>query len=200
MNKTAAFITRTAIMLALVTLFQYLGDMLGRAVPALPPNFFSAGLINAVLCVSVLLAGVESGLIVGCLTPVMGFITGHMAQPQLMPFVAIGNVLFVLGLYYAEKLSRGKVPAFAVRAVIGIIIGSALKWAYMSFIVAGIMLELIGIPEKGVAVLKIRYGIVQLFSALAGGAVGAGVFVPVSKAVKPLGEEKSADGNESGDL
>ncbi len=193
MTKTAKFVARTAIMLALVVLFQYLGDMIGGAVPALPSNFFSASLINAVLCVSVLLVGVKSGLIVGCLTPVMGFVTGHMRYPQLMPFVAIANVLFVLGLYFLEKLLRNKINSFTVRTIIGIIAGSALKWAYMSFLLAGVIISLIGIPEKGVAMLKINYGIIQLVTALIGGIAGIGVFLPVKKAVVPLEEEYASD-------
>jgi len=87
------FITRTAILLALTVIFQSF-----RA-----PQLITGTLVNGMLLISAGYVGMWSGVIIGLFTPVLAFLFGIMKFPPMIPFIMIGNALYVLCILRDEK-------------------------------------------------------------------------------------------------
>ena len=94
MNKTVIFIARTAILLALAVLFQSL--RLFIPIPAAVDQYLVGSLVNMCLVVAAVIVGIQGGLIVAVLTPVIAFLQNVLANPVLVPFVALGNAAIVV--------------------------------------------------------------------------------------------------------
>ncbi|MEG1711370.1 MAG: ECF transporter S component [Clostridia bacterium] len=190
MNKTVKFIARTAIMIALVTLLQWLGQVIGKAVPVIGPTLITGSFVNAILVLSVIFCGVWGGVIVGCLTPVMALVIGQMGFPVLIPFIALGNAVLCVVLFLIMKLFKVENDTILSKRTIalgvGIAGGAVIKFLYMYLILALLILPLLGIPPKAQTLLQANFGVMQLITALLGGVIAVGVFLPLRKAVKPL--------------
>jgi len=151
------FMTRTALLLALVVTVQ----LAGRLIPN--NNFIVGPLVNACLLVSTALAGIWSGIIISAAAPFTSLINNHApvaaALLPFAPFVAAGNAIYVLSYYLLRKKS----------AVIGIGIGAALKFAFL-YSAINIFLQIFSFP-KFAKVLTVLFGWPQLVTALLGGAI-----------------------------
>ena len=92
MKKKIRWITETAIMLALLIVLQALTKPLGQMV--------TGSCVNAILAVTVLLAGMRSGIAVALISPVFAFLFGIAPNFITIAPIMAGNVCFVavLGL------------------------------------------------------------------------------------------------------
>lgn len=158
-NSNTKNIVRTALMLATVIVFQFIG----RNVPQI--NQFLVGpIVNTVLLITAFICGTKWGLITGLLTPVMALLVGQLAAPlaPFIPFIAIGNMIYVLifGVLKTDKIKR----------IIGIIAGSLAKFIFLYFSAVKLTgLFNLNIPPKVLSNLAVAMGIPQLITALAGG-------------------------------
>ena len=121
MNNTSKirWITTTAIFIAMLVTLQSVTKPMGQ--------YVTGSMVNMVLVMSTLTAGLASGVTVALLSPVFAFILGiGPAFVQLVPFVALGNLVLVLvwgivcskGLEIknmAISLAAGAVAAFRLR-------------------------------------------------------------------------------------
>ena len=96
MKKRVLWITETAVMLALLIALQWITKPLGQIV--------TGSCVNTVLAVTVLLAGMGSGVTVALLSPVFAYLLGIAPQLVTVPAIMVGNTVFVLLL----KLLTGK--------------------------------------------------------------------------------------------
>lgn len=155
------FITRTALLLALVVAVQ----MAGRLLPN--NNFIVGPLVNACLLVSTALAGVWSGIIISVVSPFSSLINNHApvaaALLPFAPFVAAGNAIFVLSFYLLRKKS----------AAAGIGIGAVLKFAFLYFAIR-LFLRMFEF-SKFAKVLTALFSWPQLITALLGGVIALAV-------------------------
>ncbi len=160
-SKKIQFMTRTALLLALVITIQ----MAGRLIPN--SNFVVGPLVNACLLVSTALAGVWSGIIISVISPFASLINNHApvaaALLPFAPFVAVANAVYVLSYYLLRKKS----------AVAGVGIGSVLKFAFL-YTGINIFLQLFNFP-KFAKVLTFLFGWPQLLTALIGGIIALAV-------------------------
>lgn len=179
MNKKLMLLTRTAVMLACVIVFQWLGKLLGDAIfPGIGSTILVGSLVNLVLYVTTIFCGVIGAVCVGLLTPVMALVIGQLAFPILIPFVGLGNVILVLAFWAIAKYV--KIPDLACKSL-GVVGGSLLKFLYMGFALVA-LLPVLGFNEKQVAMMSVNYGWVQLVAAIIGGIIFYGVYKGLQKA------------------
>ena len=87
MNKKLRWITETAVMLALLVALQALTKPLGQLV--------TGSCVNAVLAVTVLLAGLSSGIAVALLSPLCAFLLGIAPNFVTVLPIMLANVCYV---------------------------------------------------------------------------------------------------------
>ena len=168
MNKKVRWITETAVMLALLVSLQALTKGFGQLV--------TGSCVNAVLAVTVLVAGLGSGVTVAVISPVLAYLLGIAPQILTVPAIMIGNTVYVMLLYFIS----GRCCKGMLRRIIAWIAAAACKFAALYLIVAkiicGVMAD--GLLASGALkppmlnVLPATFSWPQLITALIGGAVG----------------------------
>ncbi|MDF2593103.1 MAG: transporter component [Clostridia bacterium] len=157
------YITQTAVMLALLIGAQFITRSFGQ--------FITGSIVNLILLVSVFVIGIYGGLTIAVLSPILAFLSGiGPAFIQIVPFIAIGNVLFVT---IAWLTARNHISIVSKRDLaassMGLITASAVKFLFLWLGLATIVLPLIpGIKEKQVAIIGAAFSWPQLVTALIG--------------------------------
>ena len=175
MNKKIRWITETAIMLALLVTLQALTKGFGQLV--------TGSFVNAVLAVTVLVAGLGSGITVALISPVLAYLLGIAPQILTVPAIMVGNAVYVVLLY----LICGK-RKDVVSRVIAWVVAAAAKFAALYAIVVWLICGVLAdallaagtLKEPMLKALPATFSWPQLVTALIGGAVAL-LMVPVLK-------------------
>lgn len=162
------FVTRTAILLALTLVFQYLG----RFVPLGPnSNFIVGPLVNACLLISGATVGLGGAAIISVIAPLFAALTNTSATAPFVllfsPFIAVGNFVFVLFFY----LFRGKGK---IAAISGTAFGAVVKF----LILYGGVTFMLGIkimPAPAATALTFMFSWPQLVTAAIGAVIAFAV-------------------------
>lgn len=180
MNKKIRWITETAIMLALLVTLQALTKSFGQ--------FVTGSCVNAVLAVTVLFAGLSSGITVAVISPILAFLLNIAPQILTVPAIMVGNTVFVVLLHFlADRTGKNigkQVAAWLIAAVA--------KFAALYFIVVkiicGVMAESLlasgAMKEPMLKALPATFSWPQLVTALIGGAVALAIVPVLRKALK----------------
>ena len=174
MRMKILWITETAVMLALLVTLQALTKPAGQLV--------TGSCVNAVLAVTVLVAGLYSGLTVALISPVLAYLFGIAPQILTVPAIMVGNAIFVVLLYFiagkdSKKILR-QIIAWAAAAVAKFVA----LYAIVVWLICGVFSQ--GLLESGalkapmLKALPATFSWPQLFTALIGGAVAL-LIVPV---------------------
>jgi hypothetical protein len=168
---TTAYITRTGILLALALIFQIGLNKLGQ--PIVGP------LVNMVLLVTAGVVGTLSGVIVGCFTPVIALAFEIIGLPILVPFIALGNTIYVI----LFNLVRKKV--YKGGDYFGLVIAALGKFAFLALSVkyVAIGLFLANLPPQKANVIANMFTLPQLYTALAGGIIAVIIMKLLPKGV-----------------
>ena len=174
MNKKVRWITETAVMLALLVTLQALTKPMGQMV--------TGSFVNAVLAVTVLLAGLYSGITVALISPVLAYLLGIAPQILTVPAIMVGNSVYVILLYFIA----GKDSKQIIRQIAAWLAAAAAKFAALYAIVVWLICGVFSESLLASGVLKAPmlkalpaiFSWPQLFTALIGGAVAL-VIVPV---------------------
>ena len=166
MNKKILLMTETAFMLALLITLQWATKAFGQMI--------TGSCVNGVLTITVLLVGLPGGLAVAVLSPVFAFSLGIAPNVLTVPAIMVGNSIYVLLLHFLYK----RVPGVKIVAVGLAAVG---KFTALFTLVNWVVCDLAAQPLMETGLLKApmliqlptSFGIVQLFTALIGGAVGA---------------------------
>lgn len=174
MNKKIRWITETAIMLALLVTLQALTKGFGQLV--------TGTFVNAVLAVTVLVAGLSSGMTVAILSPVLAFLLKIAPQILTVPAIMVGNSVYVLLLYWLAGKNRRK-PVYRLTAWLSAAVAKFLVlYGIVKGVICGILAEDLlaaGILKAPMLnILPATFSWPQLFTALAGGAAAL-LIVPV---------------------
>lgn len=167
-NNKLKYLTRTAMLLALTIVFQFLG----RHIPlGQNSNFIVGPLVNACLIISAGLVGIFGGAVISVLSPYGAILTGATLPLPLAPFIAVGNFVLVLAFYIFRK-----------RKVIGIISGSIAKFA----VIYGSLLYIIPFfklmpANKAMNLAGAAFGWPQLVTALIGGIIAIPIIYRLEK-------------------
>lgn len=173
MSKKVRWITETAVLLALLVVFQAVTRSFGQLV--------TGSCVNAVLAVSVLLAGMSSGVTIALISPVLAYLLGIAPQMVTVPAIMAGNTVFVvlLGLLAGKGKAWGTRVAAWLLAAVG-------KFATLYILVVKIICGIASAPLLASGTLKPpmleklpgMFAWPQLVTALIGGGIAL-LIVPV---------------------
>lgn len=184
MKKKLLWITETAVMLAVLVTLQVVTKGLGQLV--------TGSCVNAVLAVTVLVAGLSSGVTVALISPVCAFLLG--IAPNLITVVPImlGNVCYVVLL----SVLAGGVTRLSWRQPVALGAAAIAKFCVLYGLVVKVICGLasdvflgkkIGntvlLAPKMLQMLPAMFSWPQLFTALIGGAVALLIAPTLRKAL-----------------
>lgn len=172
MSRNIRFITRTALLLAVAILFQYLGRFMG------PQNNFIVGpIVNAVLIISTEIVGVFSGLMISIIAPIISALTNKTPMAAVVlafsPFIISGNAVLVICYSLLKKWNR----------IAAIAIGAVAKFAFL-YAAVTIFSNLVKDSLKIPPVFIGLFSWPQLVTAIIGGVIALVIIPPLRKAVK----------------
>lgn len=178
MKKNAVIsITRTAAMIAVLIVIQFITKSMGQ--------YVTGSLVNLILAVSALTIGLVEGIVVAAISPFLAFAFGiGPAFIQIVPFVAIGNAVLVAVLW----LFSGKEKAFDKKAIIkgyaGAVVSSVAKFAALWLGVTKIALNLVpNIKAPQVEKISAMFTWPQLATALIGTVLAITIVPQIKKAI-----------------
>lgn len=174
MNKKVDFVVRTAILLALAVLFQSLRLFL--PIPSLVDQYVIGSLVNFCLIVAAITVGVEGGLMVAILTPVVAFLQSVLPNPVMVPFVALGNAALVV--LVALLYRKNKYLALAAGAMCKFLV------LYIMVVHVAIPLFMPDMPLPAKELLTLKFSWPQLVTASVGGMLALMVLPVLEKALK----------------
>ncbi len=177
MKNKILWITRTAVMMALLVTLQWATSGLGQ--------FVTGSCVNAVLVVATLTVGIWSGVAVAVLSPFCAFLLGIGPKLiQLVPAIALGNVVLVL---MAAWLLGGKGLAWW-RKFLGIGASASLKFLVLYLAVVQVIIPVMGdaLKEKQVQTFTAMFSWPQLVTALIGTTLAVLIVPIIRKAMKSL--------------
>ncbi len=176
---TVRQLAQTALLLAICIISQFFKNF---------SPYITGPIVNAVLIIATLTAGIYSGLAISIIAPVTAFfITGSpliAAVPLILPLTMAGNALLVCAAAYAKP---GKFPLAVL-----LIIGSIIKAAFLCITIVWIVLPAYGpgiadrLPNSNalpavLAAARITFSLTQLLTALAGSLIAWMVWLPLQK-------------------
>ena len=170
-NKTR-WITETAIMLALLVILQAVTKSAGQII--------TGSSVNAVLAVSVLVAGLSSGLTVALISPFVAFLLG--IGPQLLPIVpaiALGNGVYVLMM---GRLCGKKLPMW--RQTLALLGSAGAKFLTLYLVVVKLLCSILPLKQPQIATFSTMFAWPQLITALIGGTAALLIAPVIRKALK----------------
>ena len=185
MRRKLLWITETALMLAVLIALQALTKGFGQLV--------TGSCVNGVLAVTVLIAGLSSGLTVAVISPVMAFLLGIAPNIVTVLPIMLGNCLYVLVLWLLA--GKAKRPFWMQSA--GVLVAALLKFG----VLYGLVVKVIcGVASGALLGQKIGQTVVlappmleklpamftwpQLITALIGGAVALPVTAALRRGLK----------------
>ena len=182
MKKKILWITQTAAMLAMLIALQWATSY----IPKPAGQFVTGSLVNAVLGVTVLAAGLSGGITVALLSPVFAFLLKIAPNVVTVPAIMVGNTLFVVVL----KLTGGGAESLwrRISALLGAaLIKFAALYALVVWIICGVAADALlaqGILKKPMlSALPATFSVPQLVTALIGGAVAILIAPRIRKAL-----------------
>lgn len=174
MKKEIRWITETALLLAILVSLQAITKPFGQLV--------TGSCVNLVLAVAAMLGGISCGIAVAFFSPILAFLLGIAPQILTVPAIMLGNIVFVVIL----ALIGGRGNCLFIYRALSVLGGAVVKFLVLYGVVAGLICGLFSDALLQAGVLKTpmlqalpaSFGILQLVTALIGGAVAL-VIVPV---------------------
>ena len=179
MSKRIRWITQTAVMMALLVALQALSKPLGQLV--------TGSFVNAVLTVTVLLAGLSSGITVALVSPVLAYFLGIAPQILTVPAIMAGNTVFVILLYFLAGKDSKKIARQIVAWVCAAAAKFATLYAIVVWLICGVFAQKLMasgmLKAPMLKVLPATFSWPQLVTALIGGGVALLIVPVVRKAL-----------------
>ena len=180
MKKKIRWITETAIMLALLITLQVLTKPMGQLV--------TGSFVNAVLAVTVLAAGLSSGLTVALISPVLAYLLGIAPQILTVPAIMVGNAVYVVLLHFIA----GKDSKKLLRQIAAWLCAAAAKFAALYAIVVWLICGVLSqsllasgaMKPPMLKLLPSTFSWPQLITALIGGGVALLIVPVLRKAIR----------------
>ena len=175
-NKKTIWITRTGVLLALLLALQW--ATLGTK--AFAGQYITGSLVNCVLAVSALTAGLSSGLVIALLSPMFAYLLGIAPQLVVVPAIMAGNCALVLVLW---AVGRGDAPMW--RKAVAVVLAAVCKFVVLYLLVVQVICgvgasfllgqSFFGAPvllQPMIQALPLTFSWPQLITALIGGTLG----------------------------
>lgn len=178
MDKKIRTIAETAVMLALLVALQAVTKPMGQ--------FVTGSCVNAVLAIAVLVGGMGCGVVVAVVSPVAAYLLGIAPQILTVPAIMVGNAVFVVCLrLMSTKLPTiwGKVLAWLCAAVCKFLALYLIVVQGICGIASSALMESGALKQPMIAVLSVNFGVMQLVTALIGGALALAIAPIIRKAL-----------------
>lgn len=184
MRNKILYITRTALMLALLITLQWATKAFGQIV--------TGSCVNGVLAVTALCVGLPGGITVAVLSPIFAFLLGIAPNVVTVPVIMLGNASYVLIFALLRKVNWAnwgiKISALALACVAKFSVMYALvKWVICGVLADGLLAQGVLKPPM-LNVLPTTFGVAQLLTALLGGALAIVVESALTKIRNREGE------------
>ncbi len=180
MNKKLRWITETAIMLALLVALQALTNGAGK--------YITGSCVNMVLAVTVLVAGLPSGLTVALISPVLAYLLGIASNIVTVPAIMVGNATYVTLLYLLADRRGTKVFKQLLAWLIAAVGKFVVLYALVVWLICGVLgdsLVAAGVLKgPALGMLSVNFSWLQLIAALIGGGVALPIVLLLRKALK----------------
>lgn len=171
-NKKIRWITQTAIFLALLIVLQFAAAQLGN-------QYITGSVVNLVLIVSTMMCGYASGATIACVAPVFIRLIGiGPAFWELVPFIALGNLVLITVWYLSGRYIKSKKIAYPLALVISAVCKFLALYLGIVKFVAPVLLKL---PPA--APVMLAYSYPQLITAAIGGAIAIIILPLLRKAI-----------------
>ncbi|MBQ6891247.1 MAG: hypothetical protein IJN47_01420 [Clostridia bacterium] len=190
MSKNIRWMTETGVMLALLVCLQWVGSFVPDQ---MTKQLITGTMVNCVLAVTVLMAGLGSGLTVALISPVCAFALGIAPNIVTVLPIMAGNCCYVALLHLIARKARKpgwQQPAALVSA-------SAVKFAVLYLLVVKVICGLasgallgkkigqtVVLAPKMLEMLPAMFTWPQLITALTGGAIALAIVPILRKALK----------------
>lgn len=172
-NKTL-WIVETAVMIALLVVLQGVTKAAGQ--------FVTGSCVNLILVVSLLVGGIWCGMTVALLSPFFAFMLNiGPALIQIVPFIAVGNILYVILIYF---ISGKNIFSLSVRAYVGVAAGAVVKFLALWLLIVKLLLPFLGLADKQATVISASFSWPQIVTAAIGGVIGVTVVPVIKKGLK----------------
>jgi hypothetical protein len=157
MSSQTRRITRTGILLALTLVIQWVRM----------PQLFTGTAINAMLIITTCIVGVWEAVCIGCITPIVALMVGIIKPPlaPVIPFIIGSNAILVL-LFHGIKKKNTYIAMITAAFIKFIFLFVATRWVLTTIL-----------PKPILQKVAITFGMIQFFTALAGGIIAL-VIVP----------------------
>ena len=180
MNKKVRWITETAVMLALLVSLQALTKGLNN-------QFITGSCVNTVLAVTVLVAGLSSGITVALISPVLAFLLGIAPQILTVPAIMVGNTVFVVLLHFLADRTGKNIGKQIAAWLIAAVAKFAALYIIVVKVICGVMSESLlaagTLKEPMLKALPATFSWPQLVTALIGGAIALAIVPVLRKAL-----------------
>ncbi|MDR0897384.1 MAG: hypothetical protein LBN04_05965 [Oscillospiraceae bacterium] len=171
MNRKVLWITQTAVLTALLIVMQAVTASFGNTI-------VTGSIVNLILIISVMMAGLSSGLTVAVISPICAKLLGIGPLWMLIPFIVVGNIVLVLMWHFLGNRSFAKPLLVHIVTLIAAAVGKFLT-LYVGIVLIAIP-HLLSLPAQQATTISGMFSIPQLFTALIGGGV-ATVLLPLIK-------------------
>lgn len=180
MRKKILWITETAVMLALLVALQAITKPLGQLV--------TGSCVNAILAVSVLVAGIYSGVTVAIISPVLAYLLGIAPQILTVPAIMVGNTVYVVLLYFIAGKDSKNIAKQIIAWLSAALAKFASLYAIVVWLICGVLSESLlasgALKAPMLKALPATFSWPQLFTALIGGAIAMLIVPVVRKALR----------------
>lgn len=178
-HQRVLWITRTGVLVALLVVLQWATS----GTQAFAGQYITGSCVNAVLAVAVLTCGLWSGVTVAVLSPFCAKLFGIGPQLiQIVPAIAVGNLVFVLVLHFI--IGQEIRPVW--RQALGVAAGAAAKFLTLYLLVVQFIVPLLAdsLKPQQIATFSAMFSWPQLVTAAIGGAVALVITPVLRKALR----------------
>ena len=175
MRDKVLYLTRTAVLLAILVVVQAIAQPLGQLA--------IGSLVNLILLIAVLTVGLWSGLAIAAISPVLASFFNVGPPLVIVPFIMAANVIIVTVAHLiAGKHIGQKAGKSVLISITGLVAASTAKFLFLWVVLANIALPLLPIDQTMIPKFSVMFSWIQLLTALIGSTL-AMVIVPVLKKV-----------------
>ena len=189
MSKKIRWITETAVMLALLVTLQWVGSFIPEQ---MTKQLITGTMVNCVLAVTVLLAGLGSGITVALISPVCAFLFGIAPN-----FITVAPIMAGICCYVALlHLITGKARKFGWQQPVALITAAVVKFGVLYVLVVKLICglasdallgkkigEIVVLAPPMLKMLPTMFAWPQLVTALTGGAIALAILPVLRKAL-----------------
>ena len=184
MKRNIRWVTKTAVMLALLICLQWVGSFVPEQ---MTKQLITGTMVNCVLATTVLLVGMSAGITVAIISPVCAFALG--IAPNLITVLPImaGNVCYVALLKVLSarpvwrQLSAVAVAALTKFAVLYVLVVRIICGAASGILLGQKLGQTVLLAPPMLKMLPVMFAWPQLVTALAGGVLALLIYPAVKK-------------------